>query len=622
MKKVTKEEEAIVKNVVEDFNMRSQARKPFETQWQMNMNFFMGNQFCNIGYGGNLEDQEKQFFWEERQIFNHIAPLVEVRLAKLAQVKPKATVLPASNDERDVYTAKVSKKILDSITAKLNLSQKINEAMQWSEICGTAFYKISWNPKLGQIVAMEDGTPLRSGEVEITVCSPFEIYPDSPTCSDIDKCQSIIHARAVSVKQIKDIYGIDIAGQDINIFSLSATSVGFGGLGYSSSAPKICQGIKKDSALVIERYEKPSAERENGRLTIVVGDRLFFDGDLPYAVGKDGTRDFPFVKQTSLAQIGSFWGNCIIDRLIPIQRAYNAVKNRKYEFLNRLTMGVLKVEDGSIDIENLEDEGLCPGKILVYRQGSTAPQFLDSDNISSDFEKEENMLLDEFRNVSGVSEVLDTDYISTNLSGVSLELMLEQDELRLKPTAENVKQCLKVISQIILRLYKQFALIPRLARIVGDRGDVEMFYFNSNDISSDDIELETENELGESIASRRQMVFDLLNAGLLQDENGKLSARMKVKVLELLGLGIWENAQDQNELHLKKAENENLEMMNGKESKVLEIDEHSLHIDKHVAFMLGGDYEEKRLLDPEIENRFLNHIRQHKKSLKEEKTNE
>ena len=617
MKKITKEEEAIVKSVIDDFNARAHARKPFETQWQMNMNFYMGNQFCNIGYGGTLEDQDKQFFWEERQIFNHIAPLVEVRLAKLSQIKPKATVLPASNDERDVYTAKVSKKILDSLSAKLGLSQKIGEAMQWSEVCGTAFYKVSWNPKLGQVVAMDGQAPIRSGEVEITVCSPFEIYPDSFTCTDIDKCQSIIHARAVSAKQIKDIYGFDVEGSDINIFSLSSTSVGFGGLGYSSAAPKVCQGVKKDSALVIERYERPSAAHKNGRLTIVVGGRLFYDGDLPYAIGKDGVKDFPFIRQVSIGQIGSFWGSSIIDRLIPIQRAYNSVKNRKHEILNRLTMGVLTVEDGSLDIENLEDEGLCPGKILVYRQGSTAPKFLDSENLSSDFEKEESMLLEEFRNVSGVSEVLDADYVSTNLSGVSLELMLEQDELRLKPSAENVKQCLKAVSQMVLRLYKQFALIPRLARIVGDRGEVEMFYFNSSDISSDDIALETENELGESLASRRQMVFDLLNAGLLSDDDGKLSARMKVKVLELLGLGIWENAQDQNELHLKKAENENLAMLNGADAKVVEIDEHNLHIDRHIAFMLGGDYEEKSLVDKNLEERFLQHIRQHKKLLKE-----
>ncbi len=623
MKKMTKQEEQIVKFVQDDFATRQYARKPFETQWLMNMNFYMGNQFCNVGYGGEIEDLEKQYFWQEREIFNHIAPVVDVRLAKLGKIKPTTTVLPASNDEKDVFAAKVSKKILDSTSSKLELNKKIIQAMQWSEICGTSFYKVTWNPQHGQVVAEdENGNQIRSGEVEVTVCSPFEIYPDSFTCENLENCQSIIHARAMDVGEIKNLYGIDLQGEDINIFSLSSTSVGVGGLGYSSAAPKISQGTKTNSALVLERYEKPSKELPNGRLTIVVGDYLFFDGDLPYENGADGRRTFPFVKQVSLNQVSSFWGVSVIDRLIPVQRAYNSVKNRKHEFMNRLTMGVLTVEDGSIDIENLEDEGLCPGKILVYRQGASAPEFLNGENLSNDFAEEEDKLLTEFKDISGVNQVFDSSMASSNLSGTALELMLEQDELRLNNTADNMKDCVKNMSQMILNLYKQFAIVPRLARIVGDNGEVELFYFNSSDISSDDIELETQNDLGESVTQRRQMVFDLIEAGLMNDEDGQMSNKMKVKALQLLGLGVWENAQDTNELHIKKADNENLKLYKNQNVKVCEIDEHELHIDRHIAFMLGGDYEEQFLIDESLEQRFLNHINQHKKLLKAQKEEE
>ena len=38
--------------------------------------------------------------------------------------------------------------------------------------------------------------------------------------------------------------------------------------------------------------------------------------------------------------------------------------------------------------------------------------------------------------------------------------------------------------------------------------------------------------------------------------------------------------------------------------------------------MLSGDYEEKSLVDSSLENRFLTHIREHKKFLKEEKHGE
>lgn len=617
MKKTIKDEQ-IVKEVKDDFAARQMARKPFESQWLMNMNFYMGNQFCDIGYGGNVEEVDKQFFWQEREIFNHISPLVDIRLAKLGKIKPKTTVLPATNDEKDISAAKVSKKIIESVTSKLDLNHKIIEALQWSEICGTSFYKVTWNPNEGQIIAQDaDKKPVRSGEVDISVCSPFEIYPDSFTCETLDSCQSIIHARAIDAKKVASDYGLQVEGENLSIYSLDSTTVGFGGLGYSSAAPKISKGIKQNSVLVLERYERPTKDYPFGRLTIVVGDNLVYDGELPYKLGSDYERDFPFVKQTSLNQVGSFWGVSVIDRLIPIQRAFNSVKNRKHEFMNRLTMGVLKVEDGSVDIENLEDEGVCPGKILVYRQGSTAPEFLEGDNVSSSFSDEEEKLLAEFRSISGVKD-FDYDYASSNVSGVTLQLMLEQDELRLNNTAENMKRCVRKIAQDVLRLYKQFALIPRLARIVGDNGEIELFYFNSNDISSDDISLEATAELGESITQRRQMVFDLINAGLLNDNGNEMSDKMKVKALELLGLGVWENAQDTNELHIKKADSENVKLLGGKRVEASQIDDHALHIDRHIAFMLNGDYEKKLAVRSELESIFLAHINKHKSMLKEQ----
>ena len=107
------------------------------------------------------------------------------------------------------------------------------------------------------------------------------------------------------------------------------------------------------------------------------------------------------------------------------------------------------------------------------------------------------------------------------------------------------------------------------------------------------------------------MIFELLKAGLLQDENGKLSNRMRAKTLELLGFGLWENAQDINELHKRKAETENAEFILGKDADVKEIDDHDIHILEHIAFMLGGEFSKKS--NDQIEQKMLAHIREHKK---------
>lgn len=607
-------EDIVVKETLEDFEERVRARKSFDNQWQLNMNFYMGNQYCDVGYGGFVREMDKQYFWQEREVFNHIAPIIDIRLSKLAKIKPKMQVLPATNEEEDLYTAKVGKKILDSVSNKMNLSAKINQATKWSEICGTSFYKISWNPNLGQVVALEDdGKKIKTGDVDISVCSPFEIYPDSATHESLQECQSLIHARAYTVEEIKQTYGVDVEGKDINVYSLDGTSVSLGGLGYSGLATKLIETTRKNSAIVLEKYVKPCEKFPNGRLIIVAGDKLVYDGELPYLNGIDGKREFPFVRQICNEEVGNFWGVSMISRLIPIQRAYNAVKNRKHEYINRLTLGVLAVEDGSVDIDNLEEEGLAPGKVLVYRQGSSAPKFLGGENVPSDFEKEEEKLLKEFNSLSGTSEIGSMENVSASLSGVALELLIDENETRLKFTTDSMKSAIKTMAKHILRLYKQFATFPRLIKIVGDDGTLDVFYFKGNDISSDDVQFDTDNETNDTLSQRRTMIFTLLDKGLLADEDGKISNSMKAKIMENIGFGVWDNSVDLRDLQIKNADIENSKLNSGKDVEVKEIDNDELHINQHTAYMLkvlyGGEYDKK------IEKLFLKHIQKHKERL-------
>lgn len=611
-----KEEEKIVNEVLADFKERAEKRKSLDLIWQVNMNFLMGNQYCNIGYGGNLEESERQYFWQEREVFNHIAPTFDIRYAKLTKVDTEINILPSTNDERDVKSAKVSKKIIKSIKNKLKLQSIIAQGIKWSEVCGTCFYKITWNSDKGQVVGLDEGgRPVRSGEVEVSVVSPFEIYPDNLVTEKLEELQSIIHAKAYSTEEVKAMFDVTVKGQDVNVYSLDSVNSSIGGLGFNGTMPKMIESRKSDSVLVIERYNRPNATYPNGRLTIVAGDKLVYDGDLPYKIGSDDERDFPFVKQTAIDEPGSFFGTSIIERLIPVQRAYNAVKNRKHEFINRLSMGVLSVEDGSVDLDNLEDEGLSPGKILVYRQGSSEPKYLQGESLPNGLSDEENALLEEFNKISGVNDILNSSSLSSNISGTALELLISQDEERLNASIESIRGANIEIARKILKLYKQYAIFPRLARIVGENGQVELFYFSSCDISSDDVEIENVSSGLSSMTQRREMIFSLLEKGIFNDENGQLSSKMKCKIFEMLGMGNWESAQDLNELHIKKAGSENLKMLDGVNCKVSEIDEDNLHINEHIAFMLGSDYEKMSMKNANLERVFLEHIRAHRQKM-------
>ncbi len=595
--------EQIVKEVTDDFYSRQQQRLPYELNWQLNMNFVIGNQYCLIGRQ-RIEQEDKEYYWQEREVFNHIAPVYETRLAKLSRVKPKMAVRPFSNQDNDIMSAKLSTKILNSCAERLRLSKLIDTATMWSEICGTVFYKISWDKNGGTVLSTNKGA-LKSGDVTVTVCPPFEIYPISNVCEDIESSSSIIHAKAYTVDQIKNIWGVEVKGEEIKVFALSNEAVS-GGYGIYCHTPNITEETKKDSVIVIERYTRPNATYPNGQLVIVAGDTILHMGELPYINGEENTRGFPFVRQVSSNNAGCFWGTSIIERLIPVQRAYNAVKNRKHEFLNRISMGVLAVEEGSIDTDELVNGGLSPGKVIVYRQGAALPRLLEAGNVPMEFNYEEERLLNEFLEVSGVSELMRNSSTRQNItSGVALQLLIEQDDTRLNISADCIRNATRDVARHILRLYKQYAVTARLAKVVGKEGEVETFYFKNCDLTSDDIIFETENELNDTPSARRALVMDLLKVGLLTDKEGKISQAAKLKILEMMGMGNWESAQDSSSLHQKKAQKENLTIT--EDTLPLTVDDHALHIEEHTRFLISQTQKE----DKKHEQLLLHHIKLH-----------
>ena len=590
----------LIKEIHADFIKRKEARRSLESNWLLNINFFCGNQFAEILPGGEIRDEGKDYYWQSRDVYNHIAPIIETRLAKFASIGAGVSVRPATSDFDDVKAAKFSTLLLKSVEEENDFKKLTGEATFWSEICGTSFYKVGWAKNKGKRLS----DTVSEGDIDVTVCPPYEIYPDNLGASDVDECQSIIHARAYPVERIKEVWGVEVKGEDVSVIS----SENIGGNGKNGYFSDVTSKVLSDHAVVIERYSLPDANNPKGRLTIVAGDKLLYDGELPYENGENNTYGFPFIRQVCLERPASFFGASIIERLIPVQRAYNAIKNRKHEYLNRMAMGVLMVEDGSVDVDEIAEEGLAPGKIVIYRQGSNIPMMLNMGGVPNEFSEEESRLLNEFVTVSGVSDFLTSSVIkSSNMSGIALNLIIEQDNNRLSVTTGSIKSAIKKVGKHILRLYRQFATAKRLKRISGENGEIEMRKFSGSEITSDDLIFDVENETVGSAANRKAIAEELYKMGVFFDENGKLSDVNKQRIMEIMGFGNWESAQKLEDLHVKRAERENQEL-NEKVPEAEDTDNHSLHVAEHIRYLIGS---EKELTDIE-KKRLCEHIRTHR----------
>ena len=596
--------EDLIADVKLDFKKRQEKRVVYERQWELNINFLNGNQYCDVNAQGELLEENKTFYWQGQNVYNHIAPIIDTRLAKFSYIQPNVSVRPRTDDDKDVESANLAEKLLENAFKKTKLHEVVKKATVWSESCGTSFYKVIWNANGGNLIGVSDGKNVFEGDVEVLAISPFEIFPDSLATENIEDCQSIIHARAMSTSAVKELYGVDVVGQKIDVQSLQR----------SASFSQNNHNMLDDGVVVIERYEKPTKQFPNGRLITVAGDKLLFVGELPYKNGENGTRSYPFVKQDSFEQAGCFFGTSVVERLIPVQRAFNAVKNRKHEFLNRLSMGIMTVEDGSMDVDDLAQEGLSPGKVLVYRQGSKAPEIMANMTMPTDFNEEENKLLNEFVVISGVSNVTSSASNASLSSGTALEILVEQDNSRLLRCAEGIRDSYLKVSKQMIRLYSQFSAGMRAIKTEDKFNKTKILYIDKASTQSDDVYLDNENELLYTNRQKKDMIFKLYESGLLSDDNGKLRPATKEKVLSLLGYKELDYQKGLARLQEEKAQSEN-DVLLKKEVAVDQIDDHAIHIDEHTRYCLS----EHSSLSEQQKQTFYLHIKAHKDLSNQEK---
>ena len=171
-----------------------------------------------------------------------------------------------------------------------------------------------------------------------------------------------------------------------------------------------------------------------------------------------------------------------------------------------------------------------------------------------------------------------------------------------------MENALKEIGRQILRLYRQFAGSARLMTLTGENKKTQVHYFNAADLDVNDVQFETENALAPE--ERKSVILKLYEAGLLTDENGRISNENKRRILDAFGFGSFENTQDISALHIAKAGEENLEMRQG-EVGVDEYDDHGLHITEHTRYLLSAEFKKAKTREL-LKARYTAHIQKHK----------
>ncbi|RJQ52138.1 MAG: hypothetical protein C4521_10895 [Actinobacteria bacterium] len=599
----------IVNAINTDFERRRKERQPWDLQWKLNLEFLLGNQYVYANaVEGKLKPHRRLYWYQEQQVFNQIRPIYLTRTARLTNMKPMVRVRPGSSEQDDIYATHVSTAVLKQNWFDDECPKKLAELVHWLEIQGTAFKMLRWDPQAGRFLGLleqpteEDIPPtigavpgsasektrvvrVHEGDLTTDIVPAEFVYPDTIWRNDVSDCESIIIARVRSVKSIRDQYGVNVKAETVETTQLQPLM----STGSMFEREPCYVGVSvplKDHVVEKHHMEKPSGQYPFGRYIIVAGDKvLYYKEELPYKVGKDDTHAIPLVRAVCEPRPGCFFGIAVIERLIPIQRRYNRVRNLISEHLKRVGIGQWTKPNNACPDSALWQG---PGAVINFNPiAGMKPEPVHWDSLPVEFKQEIEWCLQEFTTISGVSELSRFSEAPPGVkAGVALSIAQEQDETRLTITASSIERAIVEWSKMRLRMYRQFVLPDRkrVVRDVGSNDIAEIVAWSSSDIRSDDVVLEAGPGLSDTPAQQQQKIYDMLEspAQLFRDANGQITTETKKNIFEGLRLAMPEIAEpDEDSRDRKRIARENMLLKQGIMPPVFTFDNHPMHIQRH-----------------------------------------
>lgn len=611
----------IVGYINEALEERRGDRMVFELQWTLNGNFLAGHQNCEMDVNlRRITDEENvELRDRERRVYNRIAPIMETRQAHLGSVTYDMVINPRTYESDDYAKAAVSTKLLSYCKQNTDFAHKMRRVIAWAELTGTAYTMSWWDAERGEVIAFEekvadDGItveerPIRAGDLDFGIISSYEVFPASLTVEDIADQHDIIIEQVRDVGAVYDLYGLKLEGERVESYVLTPIAKGTTGHGQNNVTLGMEKETIENAVRVVTYLENPSRDYPKGRIAIVIRDKLVFYGDLPGGV-------MPLVAIKAKAVSGQFYGKSVIQDLIPLQRAYNKVRNKKQDFIDTIANNPIVMDNGAVDnMEDLEMYGIESGSVIMVHPGLNGPQILEYPAPPAIVENEQQGLEAQMEYTAGVSQMMVYGNTPTGVtSGTAIENLQQIDNTRMSLTADNIRDGVVQMAKIWLKLYKSYAAGYRVLRITGNEESGSVAVWTREDINSYDVEYTAENELRNSADQKKQDFLAAYQSGLFTDANGVNGQEVKRVGRELFLKGNTETLS-MDELQQKYARRENTYLSAGVVPKRGRYDNDEIHLDEHIRYAISREYQIFAEKMPEYAAMFDQHIAEHQQAV-------
>lgn len=529
------------------FGAMKNARTMTERQWKINMAFYFGRQNVAFRQPGNqlMPGQSGTLYtppapyYRSRPVINRIRPIIRSELSKLISQKPTASIVPASNEDIDMYAARAGEQIWDSVWRRKNLKAVQRHTLFWTLICGTGFLKTYWDPDAA------DTDSDQMGDFCYTPETPFNVFVPDLRQEDIEEQPFLIHAQIRPRQEIAMKFpGLKLNNVDGREEILEDSYLNLIGANQSTD---------KQTVLYLEVWVKPGKVPlfPDGAMFTVIGDTVTQGGEgWPYQHAK-----YPFAKFDHIPS-GKFYGDSSIVDLIPIQREYNRTRGQLIEAKNRMAKPQLIAPAGSVDPRKITTE---PGIVIEYTPGFDPPQPIPLAQMPNYVLQELDRLLMDMSDISGQHEVSRGQTPPGVTAATAISYLQEQDESMMSATYDSMEEGIEKTAFMTLGLVSQFWTTKRMVKVVGVDGSFEVLAFKGSNLHGNtDIRIEAGSALPTSKAAKQAFIMDLMKMGFIPPDKG----------LEVMEIGGINKIYDEIQVDVREAQRENLKMAQVTEEQI------------------------------------------------------
>lgn len=511
-------------------------REQMERQWKLNLSFYKGKQYVFYNRKSNrieslpVDDGDKPRY-RVRLVSNQIAPNTQSLLSRLVKSKPQFFATPGQASYEAQKATEVAENLLDYWWDAFSLTEKREEAMMWSIICGNGFWKITWDDKAGPgmevLINPVDGQPIvdpmvkyffeknleeagidsdefeqriYQGEIKVDVMSPFDVLLDD-SASVFEDCQYAFCKHPMTSDEIFGRYGVRLKPNAVNKYPDETLPGVFG-----NTDSKTQDNVR----VVYYGYFLPSAKNPAGRFVVFTKDPsiVLYDAPWPYPFEK-----LPLVKFPGMRVPGQLWDSSVVEQAIPLQKELNRTLSQMIEYKNLTLKPQMLAPVGSLR-QRVTDE---PGAIFEYNPvAGKVPESIPIPSLPPYVFEHLQDLGVRLKDTFGLNEIVEGSVPPNVEAGVAIDLLQEAATDRLAPQIMLMEKALERCGNLMLQLAQQYYQEPRTMIITGSGSKPKVERFEDADlIKGVSVKVEAGSGLPRTRAGRQARVMQLMQMGIL-----------------------------------------------------------------------------------------------------------